>query len=381
MEPESIRVEEVMTRDVVTVKIGDTISKAISKMQEHGFHELPVVNEKNELIGFVNYRILIRRKSISLYSRVENVMVKPPTLEPEATIVDAVKMMIDAGYRSIPVVKKNNKLVGIISRTDIIRLVPKITSVASIPVEDVMTSEPEVVEENSPVEYALDLMRKLGEMSAPVVDENRRLSGIIHMKDIAKAIWREKDRASLGELAGEKRKIEILVKEIMGNPIYVEEESTLGDAVEEMIKYHSSICGVVDKNMRPIGIISQRDVIEAVMRKGKQEGVFVQITGLDLEDMEPYMVIYDMVEAFLKKINRFKEFKPQLLTFHVEEHHLTGKEIKYSVRARLTTDKKLFFARSYDWNMYRAFKDVLEILERNVKKERERLMEFRRETL
>jgi len=381
MEPESIRVEEVMTRDVVTVKIGDTISKAISKMQEHGFHELPVVNEKNELVGFVNYRILIRRKSISLYSRVENVMVKPPTLEPEATIVDAVKMMIDAGYRSIPVVKKNNKLVGIISRTDIIRLVPKITSVASIPVEDVMTSEPEVVEENSPVEYALDLMRKLGEMSAPVVDENRRLSGIIHMKDIAKAIWREKDRASLGELAGEKRKIEILVKEIMGNPVYVEEESTLGDAVEEMIKYHSSICGVVDKNMRPIGIISQRDVIEAVMRKGKQEGVFVQITGLDLEDMEPYMVIYDMVEAFLKKINRFKEFKPQLLTFHVEEHHLTGKEIKYSVRARLTTDKKLFFARSYDWNMYRAFKDVLEILERNVKKERERLMEFRRETL
>jgi len=380
MEPESIKVEEVMTRDVVTVKVGDTISKAISKMQEHGFHELPVINEKGELIGFVNYRILIRRKSISLYSRVENVMVKPPTLEPDATIVDAVKMMIDAGYRSIPIVKKN-KLVGIISRTDIIRLVPKISPVASIPVEDVMTSEPEVVEEDSPVEYALDLMRKLGEMSAPVVDENRRLSGIIHMKDIAKAIWREKDRASLGEVAGEKKKVEILVKEIMGNPVYVEEEATLGDAVEEMIRYHSSICGVVDKNMRPIGIISQRDVIEAVMRKGKQEGVFVQITGLDVEDMEPYMVIYDMVEAFLKKINRFKEFKPQLLTFHVEEHHLTGKEIKYSVRARLTTDKKLFFARSYDWNMYRAFKDVLEILERNVKKERERLMEFRRETL
>ncbi len=380
MEPESIKVGEVMTRDVITAKIGDTISKAISKMQEHGFHELPVVNEKGELVGFVNYRILIRRKSISLYSRVENVMVKPPTVDPEASIVDAVKLMIDAGYRSIPVVKKN-KLVGIISRTDVIRLVPRMKEVASILVEDVMTSEPDVVEEDSPVEYALDLMRELGEMSVPVVDENRRLSGIIHMKDIAKAIWREKDRASVGEVAGEKKKVEILVKEIMSNPVYVGEDATLGEAVEEMIEYHSSICGIVDKNMRPIGIISQRDVIEAVMRKGKQEGVFVQITGLDMEDMEPYMVIYDMVEAFLKKINRFKEFKPQLLTFHVEEHHLSGKEIKYSVRARLTTDKKLFFARSYDWNMYRAFKEVLEILERNVKKEREKLMEFRRETL
>ncbi len=380
MDPESIKVEEVMTRDVVAVKIGDTIAKAISKMQEHGFHELPVVNERGELVGFLNYRILIRRKSISIYSRVENVMTKPPTVEPEAAVIDAVKLMIDAGYRSIPVVKKN-KLVGIISRTDIIRLVPKMKEVASIPVEDVMTSEPDVVEEDSPIEYAIDIMRKLGEMSVPVVDENRKLTGIVHMRDASRAIWREKDRASVGELSGEKKKVQVFVKDVMSPPVYVEEEACLCDAVEKMIEFHSSICVVVDKKMLPLGVISQRDVIEAVMRKGKTEGVFVQITGLDIEDTEPYFAIYDMVEDFLKKINRFKEFKPQLLTFHVEEHHLSGKEVKYSVRARLTTDRKLFFAKDYDWNIYRAFKNVLETLERNVKKERDKLLEYRREVL
>ncbi len=380
MEPGKIKVKDVMTKDVVVARLGDTISKAISKMQEHGFHELPVVNDGGELVGYVNYRTLIRRKSLSLYSRVENIMVKPPVLDPDASIEDAVKLMIDAGYRSLPIVEKN-KLVGIISRTDIIKLVPKMKDVANIPVEDVMTSEPELVEEDSPIQYAVDIMKKLGEMSVPVVDENRKLVGIVHMRDAAKAVWREKERASLGEVSGEKRKVQILVKEIMVPPVYVSEDSILKDAVEKMIEFHSSICAVVDKKSVPIGVISQRDVIEAILREGKQEGVFVQITGLDIEDMEPYQIIYNMVEEFLHKINRFKEFKPQLLTFHVEEHHISGKEIKYSVRARLTTDRKLFFARSYDWNIYSAFKDVLDILERNVKKERDKLLEFRRETL
>ncbi len=380
MSPETIKVKEVMTRDVVTVKVGDPLSKAISKLREYGFHELPVVNEKGELIGYVSYRHLIRRKSLSLYSRVENIMTKPPVLSPESTIADAVKLLLDTGYRSLPVVEKN-KVVGIISRTDIIKLVPKMKGVANVPVEDVMSSDPEVVSEDSPLEYAIDIMRKLGEMSVPVVDENRRLTGILHMSHAARGLWREKDRPSMGEVAGEKEKKVIYVKELMSPPVYVEEGASLKEAVEKMIEYHSHICVVVDKDMHPVGIISQRDVIEAVMREAKQEGVFVQITGLDIEDSEPYLIIYDMVEDFLSKINRFKEFRPQLLVFHVEEHHISGKEIKYSVRARLTTDRKLFYAKSYDWNIYRAFREVLDILERNVKKERDKLLEFRRETL
>ncbi len=380
MDPIKLRVGDVMTREVITVKVGDTLSKAISKMQEHGFHEIPIIDDSGEFVGFINYRILMRRKSLPLYSRVENLMVKPPILTHDESIVDAVKKMLDAGFRSLPIVHKN-KIVGIISRSDIMRIVPNMKDIANLSVEDVMTSEPEVVEEDSPVEYAIDIMKKFGELSVPVVNSNRRLTGIVHMKDITSAIWREKDRESLGELAGEKEKKIVYVKEVMSPPVYVDENSRLKDAVEKMIEFKSSICAVVDKDMHPIGIITQRDVMEAILRKGQAEGVFVQITGLDIEDMEPYFGIYSMVESFLKKINKFQEFKPQLLTFHVEEHHTTGGEIKYSVRARFTTDRKLFFARSYDWNIYRAFKDVLDILERNVKKEREKLREFRRVTL
>ena len=380
MKPEDVEVEEIMTKEVVSVHPSDSISKAISKMQEYGFHELPVTDEKSNLIGTINYRGLIRRKSLSLFSRVDTIMVKPPTLSTNENVVNAVKKMVDAGFRSLPVVDRG-KIRGILSRTDVLKLVPKMKDVAQMPVEDVMTSEPDVVEENTPVEYAVDMMKKLSELSLPVVDTNRRLSGIVHMRDISGAVWRARDRVRQGEYTGEKEKKVVYVREVMNPPVYVSGDSILKDAVEKMIKYKSSVCVVVDKNLFPEGVISQRDVMESVIRKGKTEGVFVQITGLDIEDTEPYMAIYSMVESFLNRINRFKEFKPQMLTFHVEEHHVSSDEIKYSVRARFATDRKRFFAKSYDWNLYRAVRDVIDILERNVKKEREKLQEFRRVTL
>ncbi len=378
--PETIKVEEVMTRDVVSAKVGEPISRVISKLKEYGFHELPVVSEKDELVGLVNYRTLIRRKNLPLSARVDTVMVKPPVLSRDSTLGKAVKLLLETGYRSLPVVEKD-KVVGIISRTDIIKMIPKMKGVANIPAVEVMSSDPVVVEENSPVEYAVDVMRRLGEMSVPVVDGHRKLSGTIHMKDIADTLWKEKNRPSIGEVVGEKEKSVTLVKDLMAPPIYVDENSYLKDAVEKMIEFHSHICVVVDKNMQPIGIISQKDVIEAVLKESKQEGVLVQITGLDIEDSEPYLTIYEMAEEYLNKINRFREFRPRLLTFHVEVHHITGKETKYSVRARLTTDRKMFFAKSYDWNLYRAFREVLDILEKSVKKEHEKLLEFRREML
>jgi len=380
MDLKDTAVKDVMVNNVVFAHPSDTISKVISKMQEHGFHELPVADDKGTLLGIVNYKTLIRRKSISLYSHVENVMVKPPVVSPEESVVDAVVKMVNAGFRSLPVVVRD-KVVGIISRTDVLRLVPKIKDVANMPVEDVMTSEPCVVEEDAPVEAAIDVMRRISELSVPVVDSSRHLSGVVHMRDISHAIWRAKERTSLGELAGEKEKKVVYVKEVMSPPVYVEEDAILKEAVELMMKYHSSVCVVIDNANVPIGVISQRDVMDAIISKGETPGVFVQITGLDIDDPEPYTVIYDMVEGFLNKINKLKEFKPQLLVFHVDEHHVSGNEVKYSVRARFTTDKKVFFSKSYDWNLYRAFRDVLDVLDRNVRKEREKLLEYRKVTL
>jgi len=47
------RLEEIMTRDVVTSSVGDPIERAAKRMNEHNISALPVVDEDKKVIGMV----------------------------------------------------------------------------------------------------------------------------------------------------------------------------------------------------------------------------------------------------------------------------------------------------------------------------------------
>jgi len=49
---------------------------------------------------------------------------------------------------------------------------------------------------------------------------------------------------------------------------------------------------------------------------------------------------------------------------HVRTYHKTGKRVKYSVQARLITEKGDFFADDYAWDLTKATKGVLAKIEK-----------------
>ena len=57
---QSLQVEDVMNKSVVTIKANDSLTKAANLFRENHFHALPVINEENELIGIITtYDLLI----------------------------------------------------------------------------------------------------------------------------------------------------------------------------------------------------------------------------------------------------------------------------------------------------------------------------------
>lgn len=124
---------------------------------------------------------------------VKNKMTANPfTISPDQTIPDAHEVMIKNGIRRLPVVK-DGKLVGIISKEDVIKASPSQATTFSIGeityllsktrVSRVMTKNPVTISSNALLEEAATLMRdnKIGFL--PVVDDNR-LVGIITESDI-----------------------------------------------------------------------------------------------------------------------------------------------------------------------------------------------------
>jgi CBS domain-containing protein len=112
---------EVMSRDVITIEPFDTIGHCAEKMVAEGVSAI-VVSDGGRLIGIVTERDLTRAVAGRVHSseaRVREWMTAEPKVVSEATDpVEAVQIMLDGGFRHLPVVE-NERAVGIVSIRDL----------------------------------------------------------------------------------------------------------------------------------------------------------------------------------------------------------------------------------------------------------------------
>ena len=122
----------------------------------------------------------------------------PVTADPETSLLKLSKLMRDHDIRRIPIVDKNNKLIGIVSDRDVKDASPsKATTLdmyemhyllAEIKARDIMTKNPLTLTPTNTVEQAAMIMldKKIGGL--PVVEEDNRLVGIISDHDVFKTL-------------------------------------------------------------------------------------------------------------------------------------------------------------------------------------------------
>ncbi|HKI01738.1 MAG TPA: CBS domain-containing protein [Thermoanaerobaculia bacterium] len=129
-----LRVRDLMTPNVVTVRHDDTIATAYELMLENRFRHLVVLNEDGDLVGLLTHRDLLRhalieraelplglQRSILKRIRVEEVMTSEvETAEPGQWLHEAARMMFENKYGCLPVVD-NARLVGILTEADFVR--------------------------------------------------------------------------------------------------------------------------------------------------------------------------------------------------------------------------------------------------------------------
>jgi CBS-domain-containing membrane protein len=142
-------VRDVMTRDVLAVSKFDGIDQTVKTLAEKSVSGLPVVDRENRVVGIISEADIVsmvsstgvrkRRRGFGLRDLwaflfgehvsdrkmghiVGDVMTSPAvTIQPEAEISEAVRIMDQYRIRRLAVVDKGQRLVGIISRSDIVR--------------------------------------------------------------------------------------------------------------------------------------------------------------------------------------------------------------------------------------------------------------------
>lgn len=119
-----VKINRVMTKEVITAHPEDTVEEAVKKMVQHDIECLPVVTNDQILAGLITFRDVVTKflhqSSCKQGMEVSEIMSKNiTTCTPDCTVLDVAKIMKNKNRRRIPIVNSNGKLIGIVTNTDL----------------------------------------------------------------------------------------------------------------------------------------------------------------------------------------------------------------------------------------------------------------------
>ncbi|MDY6837725.1 MAG: CBS and ACT domain-containing protein [Thermodesulfobacteriota bacterium] len=161
-----------MTNDVITVNEDTPMMKASIIMKERNIRSLPVLNKKGKLAGIVSDRDLrdaspSKATSLDMYElnylistvSVKSIMTKDPIcVRPNETVEFAAILMLENRISSLPVMNDQGALIGIITQTDIFKVLINIMGVYTAGIQIALSLE----DRPGSIQEASNLIRSYG---------------------------------------------------------------------------------------------------------------------------------------------------------------------------------------------------------------------------
>ncbi|HON81923.1 MAG TPA: CBS domain-containing protein [Methanoregulaceae archaeon] len=112
------KVRDYMTYEVVTVDVHGTVRDVMDKIRDSGHDGFPVVKGR-EVVGYIAARdFLFRPPDTPVKDMMSRHLI---VADPDMSINDAARVIFRSGIQKLPVVDQDNRLIGIISNSDVIR--------------------------------------------------------------------------------------------------------------------------------------------------------------------------------------------------------------------------------------------------------------------
>ncbi len=366
-----MKVNEIMTsKHLVTTTATATVSEALSKMRSTGIHQVPVLKGKR-YAGMLSYREVLRRRSIRSNSKVETFMIKTAKLTPNTDMKTAVKLFRDSGLAALPVVEKG-MLTGILSRTDILKNFEHIVPHEEISCAEVMSTEPVMIEEDEPINRALEKFRGLDETEMPVVSKTGKYLGVLKADQLSpEELLKSADKVKEGDVTGESEKLKIHPGSLPLKDVNVTPKTSIDKCASIMVDNKIRSVPVIDGNGRVLGVVGASDIIAIVSTGENKEGILIQVSGLDSWDDELYDILYFNASKLVARLPKMMGIKGGNLDFHIAKYHSEGR-IKYSVRSRLSGGSIKLSVNDYDWNFGKCIDRIIATYENRLSKMKEK---------
>lgn len=293
-------VSEVMTHDVVTLSPNMSVLQAWTLMLKNKVKATPIIDSSGKVVGILTDEDLLERAGIhqrlSVAIRMdanevnqelktlENspLSVKDVMTQPVITALDtetlgvATSRMVKSGLKRLPVVNDEGKLVGVLSRLDILRQVARITYETPAPqfpsgavrtVSDIMSAKIPMVNQDDDLSLIIEKFSKSDSHRLIVVDSEGVAIGLLSDSDIVTRVQPAKRRGILEALknigkppTGKETAFDLMSP----GPLTTSPETPIVDALKRMLADSRKWMVVIDDRGHPLGLVDRQMMLEAI---------------------------------------------------------------------------------------------------------------------
>lgn len=280
-----MKIGAIATHNVHFVRPGDSFDRAITLMEEHGFHHLPVV-EDGCVVGMVSDRDLLlavgwkmeyqrridgHRNEVAGPRCVGQVMSHPVvTVSPEDSVHHAAEVMMERSISALPILS-GQRLVGIVTKIGLLRLLcemyprPQGVDMLSEPVSAHMRASVLTVGPKDPLHTAARIMHDRRVRHLPVATLGM-LVGIISDRDVRRACGREIIEDEQAEAQGRMYATAARVMDVMTHRVYTAEPTeSLHEAARRMLAQNVGALPVCTGEQL-VGIITHTDILRLIAK-------------------------------------------------------------------------------------------------------------------
>ena len=292
-------VGDVMTRDVLSVHRGTPLGEVVRMLIRSDFRAVPVIDEGGRLTGIVTNEDLVVRGGLP--GRLELLAaLRPALLEQELArsgarersagsvmtpevvrvredepLARAAELMVERRVKRLPVVDGDDRLVGIISRVDILRTLGEdyhlpemdlpqglVRTIGELARQDVPT-----VGLSAPLGEIIDAVTATRLNRAIVIDGQRRVVGVIRDAEVLARVDPAHRAGVLGALMGRASPIPegAAASDVMVTPaITIVADRSVEEAMRVMTDARIKVLPVVDADARLVGAVGRADLLRYV---------------------------------------------------------------------------------------------------------------------
>lgn len=129
-------IKDIMTKDCIYIDIQSTVNDAYDSLNKLDIDQMPVVSFGKKIIGMISKKMIldllmddIENSKYILNKKIDDIkLLEIITADPISDIRRVAKVMVDFKLDAIPIVEENDVLVGIVSKTDIIKAISHLPS-------------------------------------------------------------------------------------------------------------------------------------------------------------------------------------------------------------------------------------------------------------